>query len=127
MSGASAASASLHPHPPDTTAQRAALLESHGSTLHVGGDASPAPKGPVLRDPTAGLVARIGLGTPLRAVLCVLYAINILLSYMLMLAVMTFNAWYMVVLVVGLAVGHFMWYPLRADGEQASADGCCVR
>lgn len=113
----------------ETTAQRAALLESHGSTMHVG-DASPAPKGPLLmnsRDPATAIVARLGTGTPLRAVVCVLYGFNVLLSYMLMLAVMTFNTWYMAVLVVGLAVGHFVCYPLRADSEQASADGCCVR
>ena len=109
------------PLPADASSQRAALLESHGSTLR--GMDSDAPKAPSTDLRWANRLS----GARLRGVVCALYAVDVALSYMLMLAVMTFNAWYMLTLVVALAVGHYLFYPSHADAEQASAAGCCVR
>lgn len=111
------------PRPPSSAdTARAALLESHGSTLR-GLDDTPKPAALPSELRWAGRLS----GPRLRAVVCVLYALDVALSYMLMLAVMTFNAWYMATLVVSLAVGHYLLYPSHADAEQASAAGCCVR
>lgn len=106
----------------EPSSQRAALLESHGSTLRGMDDVPKIP--PVPAD--LRWASRLS-GSRLRLVVCALYALDVALSYMLMLAVMTFNTWYMITLVIALAVGHYVFYPAHADAEQASASGCCVR
>lgn len=53
-----------------------------------------------------------------RAVHSLLYAVNLAFSYLLMLAVMTFNIGYFVVVVLGLALGNFLF------GDSKSSDVC---
>lgn len=60
----------------------------------------------------------------LRSVLTVLYGLNVAISYLLMLAVMTYNVGYFVIIVVGLAVGHFLFF--GPASPMASADACCA-
>ncbi|CAL8468944.1 g8485 [Coccomyxa elongata] len=59
-----------------------------------------------------------------RVVVTVLYALNVAISYLLMLAVMTYNVGYFVVIVLGLAAGHFIFF--GPASPLASADACCA-
>ena len=63
----------------------------------------------------------------LRAALSLLYALNVATSYLLMLAVMTFNVGYFFVVVFGLALGHFIFFPLGAPNAASSvmSETCC--
>ncbi len=54
--------------------------------------------------------------TAARAVHSLLYAINLSCSYLLMLAVMTFNVGYFFVIILGLALGNFLF------GDSKSSD-----
>ncbi|KAK9828662.1 hypothetical protein WJX72_001385 [[Myrmecia] bisecta] len=56
-----------------------------------------------------------------RIAISLLYAVNLAMSYLLMLAVMTFNVGYFVVIVLGLATGHFIFFRGGAGG---SSDVC---
>lgn len=56
--------------------------------------------------------------TVARAVHSLLYAVNLACSYLLMLAVMTFNIGYFFVVVAGLAIGNFLF------GGSKSSDVC---
>lgn len=66
--------------------------------------------------------ARVGSGS--RVVLTVLYAVNVAISYLLMLAVMTYNVGYFVIIVLGLAIGHFVFF--CAASPMAAPDVCCA-
>eukprot|EP00898_Chlorokybus_atmophyticus_P001574 jgi/Chlat1/2417/Chrsp17S02670 len=61
-----------------------------------------------------------------RAVITILYAINVLFSYLIMLVVMTFNAYLLLSVVLGLAVGYFLSGHMRSPSDPALADQCCV-
>ena len=65
---------------------------------------------------------RVGSGS--RVVLTVLYAVNVAISYLLMLAVMTYNVGYFVIIVLGLAIGHFVFF--CAASPMAAPDVCCA-
>ena len=52
------------------------------------------------------------------------YGLNVATSYLLMLAVMTFNAGYFFVIVGGLTVGHFLFSGSPA-AAQSSSELCC--
>ncbi len=56
--------------------------------------------------------------TSARAIHSLLYAVNLSCSYLLMLAVMTFNIGYFGVIVLGLALGNFLF------GGSQSSDVC---
>jgi len=56
-------------------------------------------------------------------VLTVLYGINVTISYLLMLAVMTYNVGYFVVIVVGLTAGHLLFF--GPASPLAAPDVCC--
>ena len=61
----------------------------------------------------------------MRATTSLLYGVNIATSYLLMLAVMTFNVGYFVVICAGLAVGHFIFYPAASGSSNDSSEACC--
>ena len=67
---------------------------------------------------TFGVLCRSINPTLARAVHSLLYAINLACSYLLMLAVMTFNIGYFFVVVGGLALGNFLF------GGSKSSDVC---
>lgn len=46
-----------------------------------------------------------------------LYAFQVGFSFMLMLVFMTYNGWYMIAVVVGAGVGHFLWGSADADAR----------
>ena len=56
--------------------------------------------------------------TSARAIHSLLYAVNLSCSYLLMLAIMTFNIGYFGVIVLGLALGNFLF------GGSQSSDVC---
>lgn len=60
--------------------------------------------------------------TPYRLVQALLYAVQVALGYVLMLIVMTFNIWLLIAVVLGEAIGYFLFTgePLVGD----SAHGC---
>ena len=51
-----------------------------------------------------------------RLLLSLAYGANVTTSYMLMLAVMTFNVGYFITIVAGLTVGHFLLFSTPAEG-----------
>eukprot|EP00884_Botryococcus_braunii_P014752 jgi/Botrbrau1/23278/Bobra.0102s0021.1 len=53
-----------------------------------------------------------------------LYALNLVISYLLMLAVMTYNAGYFLAIVGGLTVGHFVFQ--KAQPPATASDACCA-
>ena len=57
--------------------------------------------------------------TAARATHSLLYAVNLSFSYLLMLAVMTFNVGFFFVIVLGLALGNFLF-----GGSSKSSDVC---
>lgn len=59
----------------------------------------------------------------MRLALTLLYAVNVAISYMLMLAIMTYNVGYFFAIVAGLAVGYFIFY--NSASPSASSDVCC--
>lgn len=61
--------------------------------------------------------------TRVRLALTLLYAVNVAISYMLMLAIMTYNVGYFFAIVAGLAVGYFIFY--NSASPSASSDVCC--
>jgi copper transporter 1 len=76
-------------------------------------------------EPLLGFVtARASTPARLRAVLALLYAVNIAVAYLLMLAVMTYNVGYFVAIVAGFGLGHFAFADLKAGGA-VSGDACC--
>ena len=60
-----------------------------------------------------------------RLALTVLYAVNVAISYLLMLAIMTYNVGYFFAIVGGLSVGYFLFF--SAASPTASADVCCAQ
>lgn len=63
-----------------------------------------------------------------RLIISALYGINVLMSYLLMLAVMTMNVGFFFIVTGGLATGHYMFYrkPGKTDAllAQPTGDGC---
>ena len=55
-----------------------------------------------------------------KLLLSLLYGINLALAYLLMLAVMTYNVGYLIVIVFGLTTGHFIFF----RWQQSSSDVC---
>lgn len=66
--------------------------------------------------------ARLAAMLSPKGAICLLYAVNLLLSYLLMLAVMTYNAGVLVAVVVGLASGHYLHYPSPGKGQYKQSD-----
>lgn len=64
------------------------------------------------------LLCRSMNATAAKALHSLLYALNLSFSYLLMLAVMTYNAGYFFVIVLGLALGNFVF------GGRKSSDIC---
>ena len=62
-----------------------------------------------------------------RLLASVLYALNLTTSYLLMLAVMTFNVGYFLAIVGGLALGHFIFFPPATGRNPPSmlSEACC--
>lgn len=60
----------------------------------------------------------------LRVLLSLLYTVNVGTSYFLMLAIMTFNVGYFVVIVAGLGIGYFAFMDLGPTGSVLS-EACC--
>ena len=58
-----------------------------------------------------------------RLLLTLLYGVNVAISYLLMLAVMTYNVGYFVVIVLGLSLGHYLFF--SEASATAPADTCC--
>ena len=63
----------------------------------------------------------------LRTALTATYAVNVVLAYLLMLAVMTYNVGCTVAVVAGIAVGYYAFMSAQMDGSaaRAPADLCC--
>ena len=57
--------------------------------------------------------------------LTLLYAVNVAISYLLMLAVMTYNVGYFFAIVVGLAAGYFAFF--NSASPTATSDVCCAQ
>lgn len=65
---------------------------------------------------------------PVRVGLSLLYALNLTTSYLLMLAIMTFNVGYFIAIVAGLGLGHFIFFPsLQSSGSSPGmlSEACC--
>ena len=60
-----------------------------------------------------------------RLALTALYAVNVAISYLLMLAIMTYNVGYFIAIVLGLAVGYFIFF--NSSSATASTDVCCAQ
>ena len=62
-----------------------------------------------------------------RTTLTAAYAVNVVLAYMLMLAVMSYNVGCLVAVVAGLVAGHYFFTSGAASGlaGRAQADPCC--
>jgi copper transporter 1 len=62
-----------------------------------------------------------------RLLLSILYAVNLTTSYLLMLAVMTFNVGYVFAVIAGLALGHFIFFPPASGKNPPSmlSEACC--
>lgn len=58
-----------------------------------------------------------------RLALSLLFGLNVTVSYLLMLAVMTYNVGYFVAIVLGLTAGHFIFF--NADSPLSAPDACC--
>ncbi len=58
-----------------------------------------------------------------RLFLTLLYGVNVAISYLLMLAVMTYNVGYFIIIVLGLALGHYLCF--SEASALAPADTCC--
>lgn len=71
--------------------------------------------------------ASYGRHLPTRIGLTALYALNVTTSYLLMLAVMTFNVGYFITVVAGLALGHFIFFPASQarDSPGMLSEACC--
>ena len=61
----------------------------------------------------------------MRLALTALYALNVAISYLLMLAIMTYNVGYFIVIVLGLAIGYFIFF--NSSSPTASTDVCCAQ
>lgn len=61
----------------------------------------------------------------MRLGLTTLFAINVAISYLLMLAIMTYNVSYFIAIVVGLAITYFVF--LNLTSPAASQDVCCAQ
>jgi Ctr copper transporter family len=59
-----------------------------------------------------------------RLLATLLYAANVTTAYLLMLAVMTYNVGYLLVVVAGLAAGHHLF---AQPGQTTASDVCCVQ
>ena len=66
-----------------------------------------------------------------RLLLSLAYSANLTTSYLLMLAVMTFNVGYFITVVSGLTIGHFFLFPAPLDEALASgsllSELCCAQ
>lgn len=64
-----------------------------------------------------------------RTYISLLYGLNIATSYLLMLAVMTYNVGYFFIIVAGLALGHFIFLPAASAANPAAmvtlSEACC--
>ncbi|CAL5221667.1 g3896 [Coccomyxa viridis] len=58
-----------------------------------------------------------------KVALTLLYAVNVAISYLLMLAIMTYNVGYFFAIVVGLAAGYFAFF--NSASPTATSDVCC--
>ena len=66
-----------------------------------------------------------------RFILSIAYGANAVTSYMLMLAIMTFNVGYFIVVVTGLSVGHYIFSFFFGGGLEAGgsmlSELCCAQ
>lgn len=64
-----------------------------------------------------------------RLLLCLAYGANVTTSYLLMLAVMTFNVGYFVTIVAGLTVGHYLMASVPLEGTVGGllSELCCAQ
>ena len=60
----------------------------------------------------------------MRVVLGLLYAFNLTTSYLLMLAVMSYNVGYFIAIVTGLALGHFIFFPAARKASTIPSSHC---
>jgi copper transporter 1 len=58
-----------------------------------------------------------------RLLLTLLFGVNVAISYLLMLAVMTYNVGYFIIIVAGLMAGHYIFF--NAALPFAAPDICC--
>lgn len=61
----------------------------------------------------------------LRAINSLLYTANITTGYLLMLAVMSFNVGFFAAVVLGMGIGHFLFFSKPWHLEMARVDACC--
>lgn len=64
-----------------------------------------------------------------RFIISALYGVNVFMSYLLMLAVMTMNVGFFFIIVGGLAMGHYIFFrkPGKSDSpllQRETGDGC---
>ena len=62
--------------------------------------------------------------TRVKLLLTLMYAVNVTISYLLMLAIMTYNVGYFIAIVGGLAAGHFIFF--SEASATAAPDTCCA-
>ncbi len=62
--------------------------------------------------------------TRVKLALTAMYAVNVAISYLLMLAIMTYNVGYFIAIVLGLAAGHLAFF--SEASATAAPDSCCA-
>lgn len=71
------------------------------------------------------LLCRMYNPPAVRIALSLLYALNLTTSYLLMLAVMTYNVGYFLAIICGLALGHLIFFPAALAKAPTAPSNCC--
>jgi len=103
---------------------RTAVARQYGATTSQSVDVADTERSPLVEAATPSLGRRL---SPLviRLLLSLLYALNLTTSYLLMLAVMTFNVGYFLAIISGLALGHFIFPPASGWNPPSMRSEAC--